>query len=262
MNFFISQGNLQRSCLSKRVILSTKYRSAVPQRRAIAGLVVIRALATTAAHTIVSSGAPIYTDGSSTMPPGHKATVGHLTTFYLPQTVTGDPADHRLGKEMVDAWRRDGIFQVAMTPPQEKVCEEALTKSKNFFKQPQKWKASHVDSQSFAGYIASGEELTDGIADYSEIFTITKDLPESDSRVQAKWPCHGPCPWPSQEYKHAMENLMNQLGENGEKLLKLAALGLGLDRDTLTQLTDDGWHHMRILRWVLPYILIWNLTEC
>jgi isopenicillin N synthase-like dioxygenase len=184
------------------------------------------------------------------MPPGHQATVGYLRTFTLPEAVMGTLSDRKLGKEMIDTWRKDGIFQISMTPIQENVCEEALVQSRDFFKQPQEWKARHVDSQSFAGYIASGEELTDGIADYSEIFTVTKDLPESDSRVQAKWPCHGPCPWPDQGYKEAMENLMNQLGENGEKLLKLAALGLGLSSDTLTQLTNDGWHHMRILRWV------------
>jgi isopenicillin N synthase-like dioxygenase len=217
---------------------------------AIVGSPPIRALATTAGQALLSNSEPINNYGFNTMPPGHQATVGHLRTFTLPETVTGTPSDLELGKEMIDTWHKDGIFQISMTPIQEDVCEEALAESKNFFKQPHEWKAKHIDSQSFAGYIASGEELTDGIADYSEIFTVTKDLPESDARVQARWPCHGPCPWPGQSYKLAMENLMNQLGENGEKLLKLTALGLGLSCDTLTQLTDDGWHHMRILRWV------------
>jgi isopenicillin N synthase-like dioxygenase len=195
------------------------------------------------------------------MPPGHPASVGHLRTFNLPETISGSPSDRQLGKEMIDTWRKNGIFQISMTPIQEDVCDDALAESKSFFKQSHEWKARHVDSQSFAGYIASGEELTDGIADYSEIFTVTKDLPESDSRVQAKWPCHGPCPWPGQGYKAAMEDLMNQLGENGEKLLKLAALGLGLSRDTLTQLTDDGWHHMRILRCV-KFIATMRKSTC
>ncbi len=42
---------------------------------------------------------------------------------------------------------------------------------------------------------------------------------------------------------------MNQLGAIGEKLLRLVALGLDLPGiDTLTSLTGDGWHHMRVLR--------------
>jgi isopenicillin N synthase-like dioxygenase len=248
MNFLTRQISSQKSCLSTHTISCTRYQSQGSRKRAIASLIPIRSLATVTAQAALQSSEPINTYGSSTMPPGHQASVGNLRTFYLPHKITGSLTDRNLGKEMIDAWRKDGIFQVAMTPTQENICEEALVKSKDFFKQPQEWKASHVDSKSFAGYIASGEELTDGIADYSEIFTVTKDLPESDSRVQAKWPCHGPCPWPGQGYKQAMENLMDQLGENGEKLLKLAALGLDLDSNTLTQLTDDGWHHMRILR--------------
>jgi len=39
------------------------------------------------------------------------------------------------------------------------------------------------------------------------------------------------------------------LGSIGERLLKLVALGLELkDADALTNLTRDGWHHMRVLR--------------
>lgn len=136
-----------------------------------------------------------------------------------------------------------------MTSAQQALLTECFQTSKDFFRQPAIEKALHVDDQSFAGYIASGEEITDGIADYSEIFTVTKDLPHSDPRVQQKWPCHGPTPWPNEKYKSQMSELMKLLGLSGEKLLKLAALGLGLkDPDALLKLTEDGWHHMRILR--------------
>jgi len=46
-----------------------------------------------------------------------------------------------------------------------------------------------------------------------------------------------------------MKKLMILLEESGEKLLKLIALGLNLaNSNALTDLTDDGWHHMRVLR--------------
>jgi isopenicillin N synthase-like dioxygenase len=183
------------------------------------------------------------------MPPNHTAKAGRLVTFTLPQRVVGSQSDVALGQKMIDTWRKDGIFQISMTVAQDATLQNAFRASKNFFSHPYTVKAKHVDDQSFSGYIASGEELTDGVADYSEIFTVTKDLPVTDPRVQNRWPCHGPCPWPDTNYAAMMKNLMSQLGESGEKLLTLAALGLGLkDPNALTNLTEDGWHHMRVLR--------------
>jgi isopenicillin N synthase-like dioxygenase len=150
---------------------------------------------------------------------------------------------------MVRTWRKDGIFQVQLTDAQGSVLREAFEISRGYFRRPHEEKAKHVDDQSFSGYIASGEEITDGVADYSEIFTVTKDLPLSDPRVQQKWPCHGPCPWPDETYKATMGRLMDLVGESGEKILQLTALGLNLTNfNAFTDLTEDGWHHMRVLR--------------
>ena len=193
-----------------------------------------------------------YAHSSKFLPPSvapHSVTIGELTTFTLPCQVDGTETNRTLGKLMVDTWRKDGIFQVNLTDNQGSEFGEAFELSKDYFKRPVSEKEKHVDDQSFSGYIASGEEITDGIADYSEIFTITKDLPLSDSRVQQKWPCHGPCPWPDRRYEMTMKGLMALFGECGEKILHLTALGLGLANPrSLTSLTDDGWHHMRVLR--------------
>lgn len=184
----------------------------------------------------------------ATMPPGYKARVGFLETFQLPDKVTGSSNDKDMGEALIHAWKRDGILQIQMNDPQRQIYKEAEKASKAFFAKPHNEKAACVDSQSYAGYIASGEEITDGIADYSEIFTVTKDLELSDPRVRSKWPCHGPNPWPDAEMRDPMTTYMNYLGESGEKLLALAELGLGVPRGSLTQYTQDGWHHMRILR--------------
>lgn len=177
--------------------------------------------------------------------------IGQLTTFTLPSSphIAPTPENRALGHQMVQTWRKDGIFQIQLTPDQASALRAAFVLSKSYFKRPHHEKAKHVDDQSFSGYIASGEELTDGIADYSEIFTVTKDLALSDPRVQQKWPCHGPCPWPDTLYESAMKRLMAVLGDSGEKLLQLTALGLNLaNPNVFTDLTDDGWHHMRVLR--------------
>ncbi|KAK2025069.1 2OG-Fe(II) oxygenase [Colletotrichum zoysiae] len=184
---------------------------------------------------------------AATMPPGHEATVAQLETFTLPDRVTGSRGDIAMGKALVKAWRRDGILQVSMNEKQRGIFNEATAASRAFFSKPHEEKAACVDSQSYSGYIASGEEITDGIADYSEIFTVTKDLDLAEPRVRAKWPCHGPVPWPDYDMKQPMTTYMDYLGESGEKLLQLTELGLNVPSGSLTNLTDDGWHHMRVL---------------
>ncbi|CAH0035662.1 unnamed protein product [Clonostachys rhizophaga] len=185
---------------------------------------------------------------SSGIPPGYNAQVGKLQTFILPAQVTGTESDKKLGEELVAALQQDGILQVAMTSKQQALYKAANDASKRFFQKPYSQKAACIDSQSYAGYIASGEELTDGLADYSEIFTVTKDLELDDPRVLARWPCHGRCPWPDADLRNPMRAYMDSLGENGEKLLALLEQGLGIPSGALTNMTQDGWHHMRVLR--------------
>jgi len=172
-----------------------------------------------------------------------------LQTFHLPDAVTGSSTDAELAQRMIRAWQSDGIFQVSTDEAQARKTEAALAASRGFFKRPMHDKAGCISDLTYSGYIASGEEITAGEADYSEIFTVCKDVPHDDVRVQARWPCHGPAPWPDADYRNAMTEFMGALGAAGEKLLRLTALGLGLaDIDTLTRLTHDGWHHMRVLR--------------
>ncbi|KAF5021802.1 hypothetical protein F66182_6177 [Fusarium sp. NRRL 66182] len=185
---------------------------------------------------------------ASGIPPGYKAKVGKLETFELPEKVSGSDEDKKLGKALVEAWQRDGILQIVMKPEQQDLFKGANEASKRFFRKPPEQKAACIDSQTYSGYIASGEEMTDGIADYSEIFTVTKDLELDDPRVVAKWPCHGRCPWPDYEMQNPMDKYMNSLGNSGEIILQLTELGLGVPQGALTQYTRDGWHHMRILR--------------
>lgn len=172
-----------------------------------------------------------------------------LQTFVLPPTVDGSDVDKELGQALIAAWQDDGIFQIQATPEEEAVTERALEASRGFFGRPFKEKAGHVSDLTYSGYVASGEEETAGEKDGSEIFTVCPDIPEDDVRVIDKWPCHGPAPWPSEQYADAMKSYMGAVGDIGERLLRLVALGLGLDdMDHFTKLTADGWHHMRVLR--------------
>jgi len=171
-----------------------------------------------------------------------------LQTFKLPAEVTGTAADKSLGKQLISAWRADGIFQIRTNAEQERKTQTAMAASREFFKQPLELKSRCISDLTYSGYVASREEETAGKKDYSEIYTICKDVPESDPRVKSGWPCHGPAPWPDTAYQKSMKAFMEALGPSGETLLKLTALGLDLPITAFTDLTYDGWHHMRVLR--------------
>lgn len=172
-----------------------------------------------------------------------------LQTFHLPASVTSTQANIDLGHRLIRAWQSDGIFQVAADRVQQETTRAAIDASWRFFRAPLDVKAQHVSDLTYSGYIASGEEVTAGEADYSEIFTVCPDVALDDARVTARWPCHGPVPWPDEDYRERMQAFMAMLGSIGERLLRLVALGLDLDDvEALTRYTTDGWHHMRVLR--------------
>lgn len=172
-----------------------------------------------------------------------------LQTFVLPPEVSGSAADCLLADAIIAAWRRDGIFQVAVSAEHPGVVSRALDASRRFFARPLEEKTPLLNDTGYSGYIASGEEITAGEADFSEIFTVCPDLPEDHPRVRAGWPSHGPVPWPDIEYRDRMREFMAKAGDVGQRLLRLTALGLGLkDIDALARMTDEGWHHMRVLR--------------
>ncbi|KAK4671337.1 hypothetical protein QC764_601110 [Podospora pseudoanserina] len=190
------------------------------------------------------------------MPPGYIATTATLPTFTIPSVILPTPSHHLLAKSIISAFRRDGIIQIAQSPLQQRLCKEAMAASKKFFALPPEKKAACVDERSYGGYIASGEEVTDGIADYSEIFTITRDFAKTDSRVKAGWPCHGPVPWPENGgMRETMMRYKTELGEEGKRLVRLVEMGLGLEEGELGRWIGDdgkqgegGWHHARVLR--------------
>ncbi|WCM92323.1 MFS transporter [Acidovorax sp. NCPPB 2350] len=176
-----------------------------------------------------------------------------LTTFQIPSAVGDTHSDIDLGLDIIQAWRRDGIIQIALDDAQDARTRQAFQASRDYFALPPQEKSRHLSDLNYAGYIASGEEITAGKADYSEIYTVCKDLPEDDPCVQQQWPCHGPAPWPGAGFQRDMTLFMEQLGAIGEKLLHLTALGLRSlgrldDIHALKRLTHDGWHHMRVLR--------------
>jgi hypothetical protein len=228
--------------LHHHIMFASTMQRVCTRRSTVAGVKFMSSAAVQEATSVVAS------KPGHSMPPGFTASVGNFQTFMLPDKVTKCRGHIEMGIDMINAWRRDGIIQVAMTDAQQKTYQAADASSRRFFGRTPSEKVKCVDSNSYSGYVGSGEEITNGIADYSEIFTVTKDLAEDDPRTAAKWPCHGPCPWPDQGMKKGIGKYMGDLGQHGDKILQLIELGLDVPEGSLTNYADDGWHHMRILR--------------
>lgn len=173
---------------------------------------------------------------------------GAFYTFTIPEVVFPSDDYKSLGRELIQAFRTDGLLQVAIDAEMEEISDLALLENRKFCNKPFVEKSKHLTPYSYSGYVGSGEEETGGTHDASEIFTVTPDIALEDSRVKEGWPCHGAAPWPNATYRDAMKNFMNNVtGKMGENLAKLIALGLGLEIEALTKYTKDGWHHMRVL---------------
>jgi isopenicillin N synthase-like dioxygenase len=71
-----------------------------------------------------------------------------LQTFTLPAAVSGTPGDIALAGRMLDAWHRDGIFQLEVDPGDSAAMDEALAASHHFFDRPHALKAACVSDLS------------------------------------------------------------------------------------------------------------------
>lgn len=170
-------------------------------------------------------------------------------TFTLPAAVTGTHANQELARDMIAAWRSDGIFQVTAGVATNARMERTFEAMRRFFGMPLSSKARCANDLGYSGYTSSGQPTSAGEGDFCELFTACRDLPLDDPRVRAQWPCHGPVPWPDEELQQTTAAFLHDLGELGDRLLKLVALGLHLyDLDALTRLTEGGWHHLHAMR--------------
>jgi len=168
-----------------------------------------------------------------------------LRSFRLPSSIDGARVDVEMGKQMILACRLDRRFQVELPVAPARRLAAASVAARRFFALGAARKARCAGDLSYSGYLGRGERLVDGRPDDAERFTACKDLPASDPRVEARWPCHGPVPWPDAGLAGVVAAVVADLGGVGARLLRLLALGLEIqDMDRLVRLTGDGWHHL------------------
>lgn len=145
-----------------------------------------------------------------------------------------------MADELINAWLADGMVRIACDRWQARKLEDAVAMGKRYFEQPVHLKSRCLSDLSYSGYSTAAG---------AETFTICRDIQREDVRVGAQWPCHGPVPWPSTEYRRTMRLLTDELGRIGERLMHLIGVGLRLpDFEVLAALSDDGWHHAFVQR--------------
>jgi 2-oxoglutarate dioxygenase / 2-oxoglutarate/L-arginine monooxygenase/decarboxylase len=171
-----------------------------------------------------------------------------LRTFFIPSQVTDCTADRELAHMMIRTWRTDGAFQVFADEAVVNAQHRAFTASERFFRQPLDIRRRHVSELSFSGFVAEGDSCSGQHADATEAFVSCKDIALHDTRVLARWPGHGPVPWPDAEFRDSLQAFSVLLARLGDSLLKLTALGLGVPKRLFTAGTQDGFHTLRAHR--------------
>lgn len=201
--------------------------------------------------TFYTSSAPIQAhELSSESSPGPERQ-SRLKTFHVSEDHLSSKNDRlRCGKDIIEAIRHDGIINISISglcSPH--VISNAFASQRKFFDMPTIEKISCFNEYTYGGYVHSGEEETAGKKDAAEIFTVLPDVPMDDWRVQRGIPGHGSMPWPFDEFETSMTTYMHTMKEIGTRLLRLIALGLGVDENAFDGLTENSWSLMRVLKY-------------
>lgn len=176
-----------------------------------------------------------------------------LQTFVIPSEITGSENDVKIGRKIIEAWKNDGILQVARTPAEDEITRRAYQANRKYFQLPFATKKECVSDLTYSGYVAIGEEKKGGDAgDFPEVFTVFEDIPLDDARVQNGWPGHGPIPWPEadgiESIKKGLLEYKNMCSDLGHRMLQLTALGLEWEIDDITEKARKPWNYMRVLK--------------
>ena len=60
-----------------------------------------------------------------------------LKTLVMPdEDITGSKRDHELGLALIEAWKTDGILQIALNERQKTICAEAMKANMEFVRKP------------------------------------------------------------------------------------------------------------------------------
>jgi isopenicillin N synthase-like dioxygenase len=147
----------------------------------------------------------------------------------------GPNARARLAAQLDSACSEFGFFYLVGHQVPHARIESLISLAREFFASPVEVKRSiHMSKggRAWRGYFQLGEELTSGRPDGKEGIYFGTELDQSDPRVQAGLPLHGPNLFPTTPgLREAVLTYMDDLTRLGHELMSVIATGLGLPQD-------------------------------
>lgn len=147
------------------------------------------------------------------------------------------PAARAVAFEIDSACRSVGFFTVTGHGVARADLDQLLAAARRFFALPEDRKARiamEKGGRAWRGWFPLDGELTSGVADRKEGLYLGEDLDDTDPRVRAGWPLHGPNLLPDAdvpELRAAVDTWLAQVTGLGHLLVRAIGVGLGLGPD-------------------------------
>ncbi len=168
-------------------------------------------------------------------------------------------ARRRLAEEIVEACERVGFLYIAGHRVEPGSIDGIFAMARRFFALPlaEKMRVSFAGSRHFRGYLPLGAKGSVKQPEYENLhegFQIYAELAADDPDVLAGKPLHGPNLWPPALPELRLEILRyhGALAALGCAMLRLFALGLGLEEEFFLQFYRKPLMQLRLLRYPPP----------
>ncbi|MBL8669442.1 MAG: isopenicillin N synthase family oxygenase, partial [Alphaproteobacteria bacterium] len=163
--------------------------------------------------------------------------------------------ERRVAAEVARCCTEIGFFYVRNHGIPASMVDAAFAQTRRFFDLPLERKmALHIKrSRAHRGYFPVFEENTDPklTADLKEGFDLAREVAESDPRVVAGKPLHGPNVWPDDlpGFRATIDAYYAALMRLAGTLMRAFALGLELPPDWFVDKIDDAMGALRLLHY-------------
>jgi isopenicillin N synthase-like dioxygenase len=164
-----------------------------------------------------------------------------------------------LANEFDSACRNTGFFYIKNHGVPETALTAVFDATRRYFSLPSgQREADMMDPVFRRGYMPQGVTQHPGFKpDLKESFEVGVDLPLDDPDVAAGVPLHAPNKWPEDLpwFRDAAETYFNEMRKLGERMLRLAALAVGMPEEHFLQFNKKPMVQMRLFHYAQQPVL-------
>lgn len=166
-----------------------------------------------------------------------------LASINWDHSLNDSPAALDVSKQLHNSFKEFGFAYIVDHPISSSIQAKLLASAKKFFNLPIKEKQAILMNNSqraWRGYFSLGSELTNGLPDQKEGLYFGVNHPPNHPGVVAQWPMHGQNQYPEDiEFIECIEHYFSQQTALGYNMMRLVALGLGLEEDYFQKRFSD-----------------------